>query len=188
MAVSRKDEIVQTARKIIYRKGYGAFSYQDLSAAIGITKASIHGHVGTKEALGCQLIRLSHAELDDYLDWINASDESAMVIVEQMIDHHADSHSRDETCLATILQNEWKLLPDSMQTLLAAHGAAYLEGVTALFARGLREGQMRFPESPRDKALFFISALHGAIMDLRSLRPDAFPIIRAQLLTMLRVD
>ncbi len=186
MARSRKDEIVEVALKIIYRKGFSAFSYQDLSTAIGITKASIHGHFGTKEALGCHLIRRSHDELRGWMEQVKAGDASPMAVVEEMIDHHAESHSRDETCLATILQNEWKLLPDSMRELLAAHHATYLDGVASLLARGRDRGEMRFDESPRDRALFFTSALHGAILDLRSLQPDAFPTLRAQLLALLR--
>ncbi len=186
MARKRKDEIVEVALKIIYRKGFTAFSYQDLSREIGITKASIHGHFGTKEALGCHLLRRGHRELLDYLTEVEESGESPMAIVEQMIDHHAEAHSRDESCLATILQNEWKLLPDSMQSLLAAHHATYLEGVARLLARGRESGEMRFDESPRDKALFLTTALRGTILDLRSLQPEAFANLRAQLLGILR--
>jgi TetR/AcrR family transcriptional regulator, transcriptional repressor for nem operon len=186
MASTRKDEIVDVALQIIYRKGFSAFSYQDLSTAIGITKASIHGHFGTKEALGCHLIRRSHEELLGYLAEMEASGETSLTLVERMVDHHAELHSRDEACLATILQNEWKLLPDSMRELLAAHHATYLDWLVALFGRGRELGEMRFDESPRDRALFFTSALHGAILDLRSLQPAAFPTLRAQLLALVR--
>jgi TetR/AcrR family transcriptional repressor of nem operon len=51
----RKTEIIDTAANLVQSRSYSSFSYQDLSDALGIRKASIHHHFKTKEDLGIAL-------------------------------------------------------------------------------------------------------------------------------------
>ena len=46
-----KTAILDAAQALIQRGGANAMSYQHISQAIGIRKASIHHHFATKEAL-----------------------------------------------------------------------------------------------------------------------------------------
>ena len=42
--MTRKDQILEVATELVQTRGYSAFSYQDLSDRLGITKASLHHH------------------------------------------------------------------------------------------------------------------------------------------------
>ncbi|KFJ90149.1 TetR family transcriptional regulator, partial [Pseudomonas sp. 1-7] len=48
--------MIQTAENLMRTRGYTAFSYADLSEAVGIRKASIHHHFPTKEDLGAAIV------------------------------------------------------------------------------------------------------------------------------------
>src|SRR3712207_7018673 len=46
-----RDRLLDVAQELVQRVGANAMSYQDLSKALGITKASIHYHFPTKADL-----------------------------------------------------------------------------------------------------------------------------------------
>lgn len=50
--MNRKEQILKLATELVQTRAYNAFSYQDLSEQLGITKASIHYHFPSQEALG----------------------------------------------------------------------------------------------------------------------------------------
>ncbi|MBN2737906.1 MAG: TetR/AcrR family transcriptional regulator [Spirochaetales bacterium] len=52
-----KKEILNVAEKLILSKGYNGFSYNDISAEIGIKKASIHYHFATKPELASAVVK-----------------------------------------------------------------------------------------------------------------------------------
>ena len=50
--IDRKEQILDVATELLLSRSFTSFSYQDLSERLGISKASIHHHFATKEALG----------------------------------------------------------------------------------------------------------------------------------------
>ncbi len=54
--MERRDSILDSAERLARSRGYDAFSYADLSAEVGIRKASIHHHFPTKADLALALI------------------------------------------------------------------------------------------------------------------------------------
>ncbi|RUV11465.1 TetR/AcrR family transcriptional regulator, partial [Mesorhizobium sp. M7A.T.Ca.TU.009.01.3.1] len=53
---STSEKILDVAQSLIVAGGYNGFSYADISAAIGIRKASIHHHFPTKAELVSVLV------------------------------------------------------------------------------------------------------------------------------------
>src|SRR5690349_438530 len=53
---STADKVLDVAQSLIIAGGYNGFSYSDISAAIGIRKASIHHHFPTKAELVAVLV------------------------------------------------------------------------------------------------------------------------------------
>ncbi len=54
--MSTREILLETAEKAVRRRGYDGFSYADLSAKVGIRKASIHYHFPKKEDLALALM------------------------------------------------------------------------------------------------------------------------------------
>ncbi len=58
-------ETIRTAaHKLMIERGYSAFSYADISAAVGITKASIHHHFPTKAGLAVEVLTMHQERLE----------------------------------------------------------------------------------------------------------------------------
>ena len=53
--MDRKEQILSVAAELLQTRSFSAFSYQDLSDRLGITKAAIHHHFPSKEGLGKRL-------------------------------------------------------------------------------------------------------------------------------------
>ena len=50
--LDRKEQILDVAGELLQTRSFSAFSYQDISDRIGISKASIHHHFPSKDDLG----------------------------------------------------------------------------------------------------------------------------------------
>jgi len=69
----RKSQILDVAAELLQSRSYTAFSYQDISDRLGITKAAIHGHFRTKEMMGVALIGTYIVNAKNILDNISST-------------------------------------------------------------------------------------------------------------------
>ena len=71
---STATRILDVAEGLAQTRGFNGFSYADIAAEIGITKASLHYHFPSKADLGRALVRRYTERFMDALDAIEASD------------------------------------------------------------------------------------------------------------------
>ena len=82
LMTNRKEQIIDLTFKLIQQKGYVAFSYDDISKQLGVTKASIHYHFEKKEDLGVALAERISQNLKSFLLSIK---DSSLSIEEKLI-------------------------------------------------------------------------------------------------------
>src|SRR5258708_25324948 len=78
------EQILDLAEALIQTRGFSAFSYQDISDALGIRKASIHYHFASKTDLGIAVVDRYTKRFGDALVQIAAETGSSMA----MLDHY----------------------------------------------------------------------------------------------------
>lgn len=83
---NRKKQIVDLALKLIQQKGFVAFSYDDISKQLGVTKASIHYHFEKKEDLGVAVTERILLKLQESLTLIKNSPAPAEEKLKQFIE------------------------------------------------------------------------------------------------------
>ncbi|MBC7941403.1 MAG: helix-turn-helix transcriptional regulator, partial [Chitinophagaceae bacterium] len=56
-ASDTRERILATAQMLAQQRGFNAFSYADIAAAVGVRKASIHHHFASKGDLELALVQ-----------------------------------------------------------------------------------------------------------------------------------
>lgn len=144
MAVNTRDALLKSAEIHLRTRGYGAFSYADLSEEIGIRKASIHHHFPSKENLGEALIQQYIARFTEKLLSLDTQ--------------HADPIMRlREFSLLFLASANDHLLP--MCGALAAEMAALPESLQIL-GRGLLTQELNWIEKTLEQA----AQMHGWVL------------------------
>lgn len=182
------DQILDLAEMLIQTRGYSAFSYQDISDALGITKASIHYHFASKADLGIAVV-------DRYVDRFGAAlvaiaeDQSqpSMAMLDFYIEPYVGyAKSPDQVCLCGALAGEILVLPPELRARVDRFFRAHQLWLTGILKRGAARGELTLP-APADKvARLILSALQGALLvkrttgDASQLR-DVITVLKLQL-------
>lgn len=183
MRSKRQCEIIELAKGLVFEKGFYAMSYQALSDILCITKATIHGHFRTKEKLGVAILENSIAEMRSF--WEKDRDDPKKQI-EVLLDHYEEmAQTHKNMCLVSILQSEYDLLPESMKNLLNTYNRSYIEYAADALQRARNAGLLSFAGPAYDTAVFVLSAIQGAMLNARSVGPEAARTVKRQLLIYL---
>jgi len=185
--------ILDLAQNLIQTRGYSWFSYQDISEALGIRKASIHYHFASKAALGV-------AVLDRYVERFDTAllkiSEDPGHTARKMLDFYFEPYleygrTSDKVCLCGALAGEMLALPPEMRAGVERFFRAHQQWLAAILKRGAARGEFSLSASPAKTARLFFGALQGGLLvkrttaDPSQLR-DVVEAIRAQLDTKAR--
>lgn len=159
--------ILDVAEELVQVRGFNAFSYADVAAELGITKAGLHYHYPGKAELGEALIDRYTGRFNAALEEIDARDTPAAAKLEAYVQLYADVLSARRMCLCGMLAAEYQTLPEELQTAIVGffdHNEAWL---AKLLGQGRRDGSIRFKGSAKDTARMIISGLEGAMLVAR---------------------
>lgn len=178
--------ILEIAEKLVQSYGYNGFSYADVAVELGVTKASLHYHFQTKEALGRALIERYSSSFSAALESISRSGRSPLGKLKRYVALY-DSVLRDERmCLCGMLAAEYSTLPDRMQAALRDFFDVNERWLAAILREGRELGELAYKETPLERARVLLSTLQGAMLIARSYRqPRRFKLAAQQLLEAL---
>jgi TetR/AcrR family transcriptional regulator, transcriptional repressor for nem operon len=160
--------ILDVAEQLAQTRGYNGFSYADIAAKLGVTKASLHYHFPSKAELGRALIARYQAVFGAAL---GAIDQQALQPPEKMRQYVAlyDAVMRnDRMCLCGMLAAEYATLPEPMQQGLKLFFDMNERWLTTVLHDGRRSGSFLFKESATERARVLLGALEGAMLVSRS--------------------
>jgi TetR/AcrR family transcriptional repressor of nem operon len=160
------DQILDLAEMLIQTRGYSAFSYQDISDALGITKASIHYHFASKTDLGIAVV-------DRYVDRFGAAlvaiaeDQSqpSMAMLDFYVEPYVGyARTPDQVCLCGALAGEILALPPELRARVDRFFRAHQLWLTGILKRGAARGEFTLPAPAGKVARLIFSALQGALL------------------------
>jgi TetR/AcrR family transcriptional repressor of nem operon len=160
--------ILDVAERLAQTLGYNGFSYADIAAQLGVTKASLHYHFPSKAELGRALIERYRGVFGAALDAIDARTREPREKLRQYVRLYESVLSNERMCLCGMLAAEHATLPVPMQEELKSFFDANERWLTIVLEEGHRAGELRFTESARDRARVLIGALEGAMLVARS--------------------
>jgi TetR/AcrR family transcriptional repressor of nem operon len=162
-------EIVASARSLLATGGYNGFSYADISAAVNITKASVHHHFPSKAELVQTVVRLYREE----------SRRGMAALEEQTADPLAqlraytgywESCIRDGTspfCICAMLASELSAVPDEVAVEVRGHFRDLAAWLASLLTRGAAKGTFRLRGIAETEAMGLMATVHGGMLAAR---------------------
>jgi len=156
--------ILDIAERLIQRRGFSGFSYADIAAELGITKASLHYHFPSKAELGEGLIIRYAARFAEALTQIGARAQPAADRLQAYCAIYRAVLAGQRMCLCGMLAAEYEVLPDPMRRAVVAffdHNQAWL---STLLEEGRVDASLRFAGTSDQAARSIIAALEGAML------------------------
>lgn len=180
------DRIVDEARGLIMARGYNGFSYADIAATVGISKANVHHHFATKSDLATAVVERSRAGIRAQVELLKESEPEAA--------QHLRAYTRywercildgsAPFCIAAMLAAELPSLPGDVATAVRAFFLELKEWLMKLFVLGQRQGSVTLAGTPEEEADAFLSAVYGAMLSSRAFGdPSRFAVIVETLLS-----
>jgi len=175
--------ILDVAERLAQTRGYNGFSYADIAAELDVTKASLHYHFPSKEALGRALVERYRTAFAGALDAIDRSAGEPAAMLRGYVDLYRSVMANDRMCLCGMLAAEFSTLPASMQAELIRFFDMNERWLAGVLENGRRSGAFSYRESAGDRARVIIGALEGAMLVARSYRDaDRFSAAAAHVL------
>ena len=109
-------EILDIAERLVQSRGFNGFSYADVSAELGITKAALHYHFAGKAEMGQSLITRYTDRFGDALAAIDAEDTSLPDKLLAYCDLYRGTLRGQRMCLCGMLAAEYYTLGQPMLT------------------------------------------------------------------------
>ena len=168
---------------MVQSRGFNGFSYADVAAELGVTKASLHYHFPGKAELGEALITRYASRFAGALRQIDADCPDVPAKLAAYAALYADVLSKERMCLCGMMASDYATLPPAMRSAVVRFfddNESWLQGV---LEQGVAEGAVRCEGSARDEAQLIISALQGAMLVARPYGdPERFQVAARRLL------
>lgn len=178
--------ILDVAEQLVQVRGFNAFSYADIAAELGITKASLHYHFAGKAELGHALVSRYADRFGHALEEIDRMPDAPPAKLAAYTRLYGDVLRGRRMCLCGMLAAEYQTLPEPIREAVVAffdHNEVWLERV---LEHGHTDGSLKFDGSGRDAARTLLSSLEGAMLVARTYRdPKRFQTTATTLLASL---
>ena len=162
MAVGTRDALIHTAENLMRTRGYTAFSYADLSEAVGIRKASIHHHFPTKEDLGTTIVEEYINRVRTEFGRIEMQHEHVIGRLEAFLQIFRSSADGGLLPLCGALAAEMSALPLSLQQLTQRFFDMQLGWLTRTLEQGIIRKEIPEGSGAKHKAFLLLSILEGS--------------------------
>ncbi len=170
-AVDTKAAILDAAQDLIQRVGANAMSYQHISEAIGIRKASIHHHFPTKEALLEAVIRRYTAYFLGIVDGIVESKKDPAAKLREyagLFEATLCEGRKDKACLCGMLGAELTTLGSPAASGVRRFYRENEARLVRILEEGRKTGAFRFRGDLKAAAAMIFSLLEGAALVARA--------------------
>jgi TetR/AcrR family transcriptional repressor of nem operon len=160
--------ILDIAERLVQTRGFNGFSYADVAAALGITKASLHYHFPTKAELGQRLIERYEQRFLVALAAIDRSGVDAREKLRRYAAIYMDVLRSNRMCLCGMLASDYATLAKPVKDGVKQFFDRNEDWLVAVLEEGRKSGTLRFAGSPAVVARAMVGALEGAMMLARS--------------------
>lgn len=154
---ARDREVIETAVRIFWEKGYAGASVQDVADALGMLKGSLYYYIDSKESLLLKIFEDSHNEIVELVDAATSSEGRAVDRLATYLREYA-MWTLAHLERAGLLAREWRHAPEPLRSTLAERSRYYDRVLADLIAEARAEGDIPADVDPRRASVFIWSA------------------------------
>lgn len=185
--IKTADRILDAAEKLVQVRGFNAFSYADVSKAVGIQKASLHHHFATKTDLGLALLERYRRAFLGALANIESDANQAVPRLERYVDLYRAVLRKRRMCMCGMLAADIATLPQPMRASVGIFFAENEGWLARVLTQGTTRGELQFAGTPASMAGVIVSSLEGAMLVARGRgAPSHFDDVAALLIANMR--
>jgi TetR/AcrR family transcriptional regulator, transcriptional repressor for nem operon len=163
-----RSRILDVAEQLVQTRGFNGFSYADISAELGITKASLHYHFATKAELGRTLVARYTEGFGAALERIATTCTDAPSQLRAYVELYSGVLREERLCLCGMVAAEYATLPAPMQAALRVFFEVNERWLTRLLEAGQSAGTLALRTSAAEAARMLVGALEGAMLVARA--------------------
>lgn len=161
------ERILDIAERLVQTRGFTNFSYADIAAELGITKASLHYHFPGKAELGQAVIARYGERFAEALSEIDRTVPDAHAKLEAYAGLYADVLRGNRMCMCGVLAGEYETLPDPMRAAVIRFFDDNQTWLVHVLDEGLQDRTLEFSGSKEDVAQTILVTLEGAMLVAR---------------------
>lgn len=166
--VDTAEQILDAAQNLVQTRGYNAFSYADISAQVGIRKASIHYHFPNKSDLGKEVVARYRETFRKKRDQIDRKTDDSCLKLAQYVQLYLDSLQDERLCLCGMLAADFNTLPQAVREQVKGFFAENEAWLTQVLTDGCKAGVIRCDGLAEIEAQLLLAGLQGAMLVARS--------------------
>jgi TetR/AcrR family transcriptional repressor of nem operon len=159
--------ILDSAERLVQHRGFNGFSYADVAAELGITKASLHYHFAGKAELGQALVERYGARFAAALGAIDAEGADAPTKLVAYVRIYADVLQQQRMCLCGMLAADYDTLPEPMRDAVVRFFDDNETWLAGVFQQGNADGSLHVDGSASEAARTLVGGLEGAMLVAR---------------------
>lgn len=144
----RRDEVLATATRFFYEKGYDATSIQDIADELGLLKGSLYYYISTKEDLLFEIVQSYHEETRAYFDEIVKSPLPVVEKLRKFIETET-AHTAHHITKSSLFASEWRSLSPEHREAIVAERDRHDAFVRECIVAGQESGEFRGDLDPR---------------------------------------
>jgi TetR/AcrR family transcriptional repressor of nem operon len=157
--------IADVAQKLVQEVGYNGFSFEHISQEVGMRKASIHHHFGSKVDLGVTVVQRYTRQFEDALAGIELTCKSAPERLVAYADlFETTFQDKQNLCVCGMLGAESNSLDSALKAEVKRFFQINVKWLKLVMQDGLTTGTLRSKHSAQVLSEALLSLLEGAML------------------------
>lgn len=162
-ARNTRQRILEVAQDLIQRRGLNAMSFQDLSDAVGIRKASVHHHFASKADLVHALLDQYQETFDALVDSIVQSDVLGKTKMRRYFDIFLRTSRDGKNCMCGMLVAEMFSLDETGLVKVNAFLHSNFVAIRSILHDGIEDGSFEESLQVSGTAEMILATLEGGL-------------------------
>jgi TetR/AcrR family transcriptional regulator, transcriptional repressor for nem operon len=158
-------KILKVAQNLVQLHGFNAFSYRDLSEAIGIKTSSIHYYFPSKDDLGETLVKEYRVDFQTALEQITNENENPIIQLKKYVSLFLSTLKQDgKICLCGMLASDHQTLSEKIQLQVRGFFDENEKWLAEILNKGKELNLLGFAGNANDIASTFFAMLEGSML------------------------